>query len=139
MSTEIELGFRWIYSTLSGDSTLQGLTPGGVSRSYAQPGTSTPYVIMSFQSGTDVMAFGGRAYSDMFFQVVAVAPTKVMQSVLDAAARIDVLLTVTQKTNVTGGVLLSSFRSQPYSNDSLVDGETWSTTGGIYQIMAKAS
>ena len=141
MSTELDLGFSWLTSTLSGDATLAGYAPGGVSRTFAEPKTPTPYVIMSYQQGTDQVVFGGgRAYSDLHFQVSVVGPVSDnIQALENAAARVDALLTVAQQTAVTGGTILASFRTQPISTDTLVDGEVWNEVGGVYCLLVKGS
>ncbi len=140
MSTEIDLAFAWLNSTLAGDSTLAGYAPGGIRRTFAKPGTTAPYMVMNYQDGTDNIVFGGsRAYSEMHFRVVVVSHTNDMQAILSGAARIDTLLTVDTQTNVTGGKILASYRTQPISIDELVEGEEWNQTGGVYCVMAKAS
>ncbi len=140
MSTEIDLAFAWLESTLSGDSTLTGYAPGGLWRTFAKPGTTAPYTIMNYQDGTDNVVFGGsRAYSEMHFRVVIVGPAADMQAILNGAARIDTLLTLATQTNVTGGKILASYRTQPVSMDELVEGEVWNQTGGVYCVMVKAS
>lgn len=140
MAEEMAIAFAWLTSTLSGDVPLQGYAPGGVSRTFAQPQTATPYVVMKYQSGTDYPVFGGaNAYSDLYFEVMAVGPASNTQSLTNAAARIKTLLTVAQPVSVTGGSIRSSYRSQPLEDDSLVDGETWTSLGGVYRVMTQAS
>jgi len=140
LSDEMSIALAWLKSTLAGDGVLSGYAPGGVSRTFAQPGVATPYVVMQYQSGTDYPVFGGaRAYSDLYFEIMAVGPAKNTQSIVNAASRINTLLTVTQSTAVTGGTIAASFRTQPMESDPLVDGEQWTSIGGMYRIMAKAS
>ncbi len=138
---EVALAFAWLTSTLSGDAPLQGYAPGGVSRTFAQPKASTPYVVMSYQNnGVDHPVFGGaNAFSDLPFEVLVVGPASNTQALMDAAARVKELLTVVQQTAVTGGTIISSHRTQPMESDPLVDGEQWTGIGGIYLIRAKAS
>ncbi len=139
-TSEMTLAFAWMYSTLSGDATLTGYVPGGINRAYAPVATTTPYVVMTYQSGSDGTVFGGgRAYADMLFQVVAVGPVKTISSLTSAAARIDTLLTLATQTAVTGGTILASFRTQPYESDVLVDGEQWTSIGGDYRLFVKGN
>ena len=139
---EVAIVLAWLYSTLSLDPPLQGYASGGVWRAEAPPSTAAPYVIIEFQPSRskDKMVFGGtRVYSDLFFQVFAAGPAKDGQTVVNAAGRIDQLLTVPQQTAITGGTILASFRVSPLQSDYLIDGEMWSNFGGEYRIMAKAS
>ena len=82
---------------------------------------------------------GGRAYSEMRFHVTVVGPFANIQTLWNAAARIETLLTVTTQTSVAGGIIIGSFRDQPISKDEYVDGQKWNIAGGEYCIMAKAS
>lgn len=140
MSTEVALVFSWLESTLSGDTTLQGLAPGGVFQTFQMPGTTTPYMLVKFVSGNDYVVFGGsRSYADMRFRVMVVGPIAGQQALWNAAARIDTLITVGQQTAVTGGIIMASFQDQPVSEDSWVDSAKWDIAGGEYRIMAKGS
>jgi hypothetical protein len=141
MAEEVALAFAWLTSTLAGDAALQGYAPGGVSRTFAQPNTLTPYVVMQYQNnGSDNLVFGGaNAFSDLPFEVIAVGPAKNTQALTQAAARIKQLLTITQPISVTGGTIISSYRTQPMESDSLVDGESWTSLGGTYLVRAQAS
>lgn len=138
--SEVAVALSWLYSTLSADLQMQELAPGGVWRTEAPPSTAAPYIILTFQPqpSRDELEFGGRAFSDMFFEVCAVAPAKTTQTTANAADRIDILLTVKQQTTITGGTLISSYRTQPYEVDVLIDGEPWTNIGGVYQIRIKA-
>lgn len=139
---EVDIAYQWMQSTLASDATLQGVAPGGVWRAEAPDGTSAPYVTITYQphQSKDVIAFGGaRAYSDLCFEVCAAGPASVLSSIVSAAARIDTLLTVSQQTAITGGVLSASYRSAPVEEDPLIAGIRWNATGGAYRIMIKAS
>jgi len=140
-SEEMATALAWLKSTLAGDAKLMSYAPGGMSRTFAQPGVIPPYVVVQHQpGGSDYVVFGGsRAYSDIIFRVVAVGPTKNMQDIVNASARIDVLLTKSEPTTVTDGTIISSYRQEPVSEDVLVDGEVWNSMGGMYLVRAKAS
>lgn len=136
---ESELVLGWIESTLSGDSTLQGLAPGGVSQTFALPGTTPPYTLAKYLNGASIPQFGGIAYSDMRFRVTVVGPIASQGAIASAADRTKTLLTVTQQTNVIGGTLISSIPDQPISDDEWVDGAKWHVSGNEYRVMAKSS
>lgn len=143
MSThEVALALSWLVSTLSADSTLQGYAPGGVWRAEAPPGTAVPYVIVQYQpqqSKDEPVFGGGRAFSDLYFQVIATGPAANGVTIANAAARIDALLPVSQPTAVTGGTVIASYRTQPIEADTIIDGETWTDMGNIQRIMCKSS
>jgi hypothetical protein len=145
MGSEVGVALAWLYSTLKGDSTLTGYAPGGVWRGEAQPSTTPPFVVLIYlpSNSHDEVVFGGaRAYSDLFFDVLACGPAdaqRVAPVIVNAAARIDTLLTVSTQTAITGGTILACFRSVPLEADPLINGETWTNMGGTYRIMIKAT
>jgi hypothetical protein len=139
---EIDIAYQWIQATLAGDTTLQGYAPGGVWRTEAETNTPAPYVTITYQPGRgrDVIALGGaRVYSDLYFEVCATGPAKNLQDIVNAATRIDALLTVAQQTAITGGTLLANYRVEPVETNPLIDGVRWNSNGGVYQGMLKAS
>lgn len=141
-ANEIDITYQWMQATLAQDTTLQGYAPGGVWRAEAEANTPAPYVTITYQPGRgrDEIAFGGvRAYSDLYFEVCAVGPAKTLQSIVNAALRIDVLLAVAQQTAITGGTLLAVYRVEPVETNPLIDGERWNSNGGVYRVMVKAS
>lgn len=141
--SEVAVALTWLYSTLSADMQMQEeLAPGGVWRTEAPPSTASPYVILTFQpqQSRDEIVFGRvRAFSEMFFEVCAAGPAKITQATASAADRIDDLLTVDQQTAISGGTLMSSYRTQPFEADFLIEGEAWTNIGGVYLIRIKAS
>ena len=139
---ELDIAYQWIQATLANDTALQGYAPGGVWRAEAETNTPAPYVTITYQPGLgrDEIAFGGvRVYSDLYFEVCGAGPATALQNIVNAAARIDALLPVSQQTAITGGVILASYRVQPASSDPLIDGVRWNSNGGVYRVMVKAS
>lgn len=139
---EMDIAYQWIQATLAGDATLQADAPGGVWRAEAESNTPSPYVAITYlpQQSRDEIAFGAvRVFSDLFFDVCAAGPASVLASIASAAAQIDTLLTVAQQTAITGGTILSSYRTQPSESDPLIDGTRWNYTGGVYRVRIKAS
>lgn len=144
MSHEIALGLQFLYSTLSGDSTLMALVPGGVRRAFAPAGTASPWIIIAHQSGADVITANGvRLMDDLLYQAKVVGPASVMDTLVAAAARLDVLLGGTPagpvrnqpivSNAVTIGWLLACWRESPLLIDELVEGIQWSHIGGLYR------
>jgi len=142
VNNEVDVAIQWIQGTLAGDTTLQGEAPGGVWRADAPAGTPGVYIAVTHQSnqGRDGTVFGGgRAFSEVFFEIVAAGPATSAQTIASAAARIDELLTVAQQTAITGGTLLGSFRMQPVESDPLINGVVMTYNGGLYKLMVKAA
>jgi hypothetical protein len=142
MASEVAVALAWLYSTLNGDSTLTGYAPGGVWRAEAPPTTVTPFVTIIYEpsnSHDEPVFGGGRAYSDLYFDVVACGPAKMTATLASAASQIDTLLKVSAQTAITGGTISACFRSVPLEADPLINGETWTNMGGTYRIMIKAT
>lgn len=133
---EIAAGFAWLYSTLSSDIALMSVAPGGVWRSLAEPESATPYVIMSYQAGSDSTTMNAfRLLVDALFQVKAVGPALEIASIAVAAARIDALLGCPPGAGTTqGGYIAASYRQSPLEVDELVSGELWTNMGGLYRL-----
>jgi hypothetical protein len=141
---EVALGFAWMMSVLSGDSTFVSQASGGIWRAKvpaeaSPPLGSPPYCVLIYQTGSDTMRFGGRAYSGMLFQARMVGPALSSAALETAAARMDTLLTLTAETAVTGGTIKSCYRSQPLQLDELVEGVEWTNIGGLYRMVAKSA
>ncbi len=141
---EIATGYAFLYSTLQADSTLASLAPGGIHRSIAPNGTATPVIIISLQSGVDVItATGVRLMTNALYQVKAVGPASDMQSIVNAASQLDITLGGSQGIrNVSvsgGGYVLSCVREGPlaYDDSKLVVGQLWSYLGGLYRVYAE--
>lgn len=144
-SHEVLLAYAWLQTTLQGDATLLGYAPGGVFRSLADPNVSAPYVIVSFQAGSDSVTMNGfRVLTQATYQVKAVGPAKNTVALANASARIDALLggppsfppggIAIVVNAVSVGWLYACYRDAPLSVDELVSGELWSNFGGLYRL-----
>ena len=139
MSTqETIIGLMFLSSILQNDSTLAALAPGGVWRGSADPGVSTPYIVVAWQSGIDALTVTGvRPLTHILYQCKAVGPARNSQAVADAAAQMDALLGGNQglrNQTVTGGYIGSCYRDGQIMKDDLVTGEKWFTVGGLYRL-----
>lgn len=140
---EVFLGFQFIYAMLSADSTLAGLAPGGVWRGLAPPGTATPYVVLVYQAGTDAVTMNGyRMIVDALYQVKAVGPANISETIAAASARLDKLLGGPPSQPASGAVIINAvnegqvlacYRQSPLMLDELVSGELWTSIGGLYR------
>lgn len=134
---EVVIGYQYIYATLSPDSLLTGYAPGGVHRSLAPPETQPPFVVMSYQSGQDVLTMNAfRTMVSAIFQVKCVGPASMITALANAAARIDALLgSPPTSGTATGGLVAASYRESPIALDEIVAGEVWSNWGGMYRML----
>ena len=152
---EVYLGISWIVQTLSGDSTMVSLAPGGVFRGKV-PSTLensaivTPLVIVAHQGGPgDVTNMNGyRLFDNLLFQAVVAGPEGQYTQIAAAAAYLDKLLggppalpasgpiNAPTGSGATGtpGWVLSCFRQQPILLDLEENGENWVKFGGLYKI-----
>lgn len=143
---EVMLGFLWLESVLSADSTLSGLAPGGVWRALAPSGTAVPFVVMVHQAGSDVVTMNGfRVMDELLYQVkvVGLGNSRSIATLAQAAAQIDKLLGgppslpasgAVVVNSVTAGQVLACYRQSPFQLDELVDGELWTDLGGLYRL-----
>jgi hypothetical protein len=141
MANEVALGLQWLVSTLSGDGTLTGYAPGGVWRGMAPPGTTTPFTVIGFQAGSDVITANAfRLMVSALFLVKVSGPASNTAALVNAASRIDSLIGSPPTIGaVTGGLILSSYRETPTVVDSLVSGEEWSEFGGLYRLQIEST
>lgn len=132
------LAIEWLTTVLGNDSTLSGYAPGGVWRGMAPPETATPYIILSLQSGLDVVTMNAvRLMADVLLQVKAVGPATETATIANAATRIDQLIGQPPNAGTTQdglGYVLASYRQSPLIVDELVNGDVWSNIGGLYRI-----
>ncbi|HEX2615457.1 MAG TPA: hypothetical protein VHL10_08175 [Nitrososphaera sp.] len=134
--SEVALGLAYLKSALANDATLSGYAPGGIRRAMAQPQAPAPYITIKHQdNGMDAPVFGGgRAYSDVYFEVKVWGPASGTAALINAADRIDTLISTAIPVAVSGGTIKACFRSQPLQSDEDPDGEQWSYFGGIYHM-----
>ena len=141
---EIDMALAFLYATLSTDSTLAGLAPGGVHRSVATDGTMAPYVIFGFQAGSDVSTMNGvRMIVDGTFQIKAVGPANMSVQIAEAAEQIDELFGGEQGLRnqaVTNGWIYAVWRQSPiYVDEPPVNAQVWTSVGGLYRIQLSST
>lgn len=132
---ETSRGMSWLYSTLSGDATLAALLPGGVWRDMAAPGSATPFLVISLQSATDVIAAGGyRQMVNALFQINLAAPASQYATIVSASDRVDALLGRTSG-QTSDAYILSCTREQTLELPRVEDGVLWSTRRTLQRIL----
>lgn len=145
---EVALGLAWINTTITGDTTLMGLVPGGCHRGAAPKEDvnnnplTPPFVIFNFQAGTDKTSMNGyRCLVRALFQIKAtgLGDAAHASAVASAAARIDVLFGGPKTGTTTGGIILSCIRESPVQYDeSVIAGTWWTHFGGIYELLIES-
>lgn len=137
---EVVVGFSWLFTVLSADSALTGFAPGGIRRALAPPGTATPFVIMIYQAGSDIITMNGyRLLVDCLFQVKAIGPASNTAAIASAAARIDNIIGHPPVSgSVAGGYVAASYRQSPIALDTLENGEEWTQFGGLYRLQIES-
>lgn len=135
----VNAAYTYVYGVLSADSTLTTYVPGGIYRDLAPAGATPPYIIMSRQSGVDVVSgTADRIFSDDLYQIKVVGPQALYTAQIEPGYdRVDTLL---QKTSnyQTGGKILACYREQPFHVTELVNGLAWDNLGGLYRIEIQA-
>jgi hypothetical protein len=130
---EIAEGLEFLKTKLV-DATLQGFAPGGVWPDMAPPGTTTPFVIIANQSGTDTLtATAFRILARPVYQVKAVGPTTVQTAIRNAANRIDFLLARTNGATANS-TIEACWRDGAFILSELVAGALWVNIGGFYRL-----
>lgn len=132
---EVSRGVEWLYSTLSGDATLNGLLPGGWSRDMAEPGTPTPFGVIGLQSSTDVLGAGGyRQMVNAVFQLSIMGPASEYPAIVAASDRVDVLLG-RASGSVSDAYILSCTREQTLELPKVEDGVLWSSRRVLQRLL----
>lgn len=127
---------QWLYETLTADSSLMGMVPGGVWRGTAPPGTSYPFISFHLQApGLDTKSVSGRRIlSNGLWMLRATGVEGDSDQDLDAiAARMDTVLDRAGGTAGTGRVYMAT-REQPWDRPYDDEGKTFVEAGGLYRI-----
>jgi hypothetical protein len=106
-------------------------------RSLAPDGTPTPFVIIAYQSGQDVLSMNVvRLMTDLLFQIKVVGPVSNISQVYSAVDEIDSLLKRTSGS-VSNGLVLACYRESPLELDELVNEQIWCNIGGLYRAVVQ--
>jgi hypothetical protein len=137
MST-IGVGLQWLIATLRGDTTLRGYAPGGVHLDVAPVDTATPFIVISFDSGSDTTnANGVRLLTNAVYQVKASGPASQIEAVDNAASRIDDLIGEPKRT--PDGLVIHCSRESPVQYGELVGEAKWTNFGGLHRLIIEKS
>lgn len=137
--SEAALGLSFLLGIFRADSTLVGLSPGGI-RHGAMPVASVyPGTIVQFQSGIDVITTNARRLMvNALYQCKAVGLLGDPQSVTDLASQIDTVLGGDQglkNISIANGYILSCYRESPLLLPDIdKSGVQFMHSGGLYRI-----
>lgn len=144
MSTnEAYIGLEFLVTRLKNDATLTSLAPGGVWDSMAPQGTTTPFIVVAFQAGTDTTTMNGiRLISLPLYQIKAVGPGNTATAVAAAAAQADAALggkDGLKNITTSDGFIAACYREQPLIYNELVNGAPWTNIGGLERLEIEVS
>lgn len=128
---------QWLYTVLSGDTTLSSLVGGRIYSYLAPQDAVLPFVVYSHQAGHDVRGVGPtRIMTSLVYQVKAVGQGGSFQPLKAIADRLDVLLQGASGSVVDGTVLMC-VREQPVEYVEVENGVQYRHLGGLWRIIAQ--
>ena len=132
------VGLEFIYATLTANSALMALCPGGVNRGTAPPGTAYPFIVMNLQAGSDVLTMNAvRLMTECVYQIKVVGPASTTVALATVDAAMDALIKRTSGSS-TDGLTLSFYRDTPIFLDENVSGIQYLNVGGLYRAQIVA-
>lgn len=135
---EILIVYSWIYSVLSGNTTITNAVGTRIYDSIVENPTY-PYIIYNWQGGTDVTEVSAiRIMMNGLFQVKVVDKNTSFNTISPIAMKIDQLLHRASATT-SNGIILSSKRELPISLVELNNEIQYRHLGGIYRIFSQDS
>ncbi|MDE2100089.1 MAG: hypothetical protein KGL39_22735 [Patescibacteria group bacterium] len=138
--SELSGAEKWLYSTLSGDATMQGLigNPARVYSGLAPEGSAFPYIVLRFLAGPDTVAVGGvRIMTNPVYLVMGIDKSSSFATLASINAQIETL--IGNQTGATSDTtILSCVREQPYERaDSDSAGNVYRYLGGRYRLQVQ--
>jgi hypothetical protein len=132
--TSIMTAERWLYSKLTGDSTLTGLVSTRIYNGTAPTSAAYPMVVYQALSGVDVNGVGAVfAMEDELFMVKAIIRSTSWGTAETIANRINALLHKAAGA-VTGGTVISCVRLYVDKIDEIDNGARYKTIMQRYRI-----
>lgn len=131
----------WLYGLLTADSELTTLVDSRVYSGAAPQGATLPYVIISHQSGRDVLGVGTtRIMSHLTYLVKAVGQCQSYVTLEPIADQIDTLLHGASGeiagTAGAGAELLACTRAMTVAYAEAQEGQQYRHLGGLYHVVA---
>lgn len=141
MSIELVRINRWIYSTLSGDATVNAAVDGRIYSDEAPQGAAVPMVVFAYLGGAErLQPFGGGRFTTSLYLIRAIAGGGSLESAATVADRIDTLMTVPSGGTIVDGVRVTyCWREQPHQRKDSENGKPVIYLGGFYRILFQPS
>jgi hypothetical protein len=126
----------WMYDTLSGDTELSDLLPGGVYPRLAPEGENRDHIIVRrIARGTDDNTLGlSRGVVEAFYEVRVWHRGDDHSTISEAANRMDTLLHGARQEDADPRFLME--RTETIEEDETENGVTWYALGGVYRVLA---
>jgi hypothetical protein len=133
---EITQAYQWSVTRAKDDPTLVAVSIGGIWQGNAPLGTSGLYVSITEQSNMDILTMNAfRVFSSILLLIKAVSLSSDFDNLLVAADRIDELFKRQKNIALSPGYMLSSYREQEVSYETLEAGKQYSFLGGLYRVL----
>lgn len=136
MTAELSRVNQWLWSVLSGDSTLNVSVSGRIYADEAPQGARVPMIIFAYLGGAERMRpmRNGR-FTTALYLVRAIADGSSYETIEPIADRIDAVLTLGDQGTVVRDVRMTSiFREQPHQRKDSENGKPTVYLGGFYRL-----
>lgn len=128
---------QWLYTKLTGDSTLNTAVGGRIYAYVAPQGAALPCVVYQQQAARDVAGVGpARIMSNMVYLIKVIGQTRSFGDLETVANRIDAVLQAASGSNSRGNVW-ACVRDSPFAMVENTEAGEYRHLGGIYRIFAK--
>lgn len=126
-----------VVAKLQGDATLATLAPGGVYHEMAPEKARTPYVVVILESHEDVHEFGGAAYENATYQVMAIDKADDAAAANAAYNRVHAVLS--SALTVSGFTVMDLVRIGRVRAAERDGSVIWRFVGGRYRVQVDPS
>lgn len=140
MADELTRVDQWLYETLSGDAALGSAVGTRVYADVAPQGAAFPYLVFSYQGGSDKRGVGtARYFVEALYLVKAVRQGESYQPLQTVMDRVDALLQGSSGGTATGGTVYASVREQSVRFPEVTEGRQYRHLGGVYRITVQST
>lgn len=129
---------KWLYETLSGDAMITAQVSTRIYSYQAPAGAAMPFILYSFQGGSDLNSLGSvRSLSGPLYQVKVVGLGSSMAALKTVADRIDALLQ--GATKLSAQIVLRCLREQSISYPETDGDARFNHLGGLYRVIVQGT
>jgi hypothetical protein len=138
--SETAQSYVWAVGRAKGDAQLVAASPGGIWQGNAPMGTVGLYVSIGQQGNTDVNTMNAvRVFSSILLLIKAVSKSSDFDNIVIAYNLIDALFKKQVNIALSPGYMLSSYREQEVSYETLESGVQYSHLGGLYRVLLQGA